>query len=126
MDSKLLIGFIGASIIGSISYNVAKKRGHSPYLWFSIGFLMGVLGLIALFIIPRKIPKETPPLPLLPSLDPIPLYYYLNGDRETIGPISHTALTEAFQSEQISHSTYIWNEHLTDWKKIDDFSPLNT
>lgn len=51
-------------IVGLICSFVAKSKGRNQYLWFTVGVLFSVLGLLVLFLLPslkkEKEPKTTP------------------------------------------------------------------
>jgi len=52
------------------------------------------------------------------NVDPIAekkLWYYLNTDSQSIGPMSFQAFYRSWKEGKISKEMYIWNETLTDW-----------
>ncbi|HSX25648.1 MAG TPA: DUF4339 domain-containing protein [Chlamydiales bacterium] len=112
----------GGIIIGALSAYLAYRRGKNPYLWFGLGFLFGIFGLLFLFFTPKK--KEVPvqeeaPLPTIqgPSNK---FWYYLDPAQQQQGPMSLDALTAAWREGKIELSTYVWHEDLTDWKPLQE------
>ena len=56
MHSVLVVFAIGF-IFGAIGAYIAEKKGRSHYEGFLLGFLFGLLGVIAEIFLPKK-PKE--------------------------------------------------------------------
>lgn len=122
---------IAATLLGAITAVFAHRRQRNPYKWFFIGFLFGMIGLLALFLFP---PKRRKPVVHLasekeeqsPSSLPViqgpsdKFWYYLDQARQQQGPMSHHALTSAFLQGKISLSTYVWNEDMADWKELQE------
>ena len=124
--------FICAIIFGLLTAYLSYKRKKDPYLWFLIGFFLGIVGLFAILYLPSrrksrrakkggiavKQPQERP-LPSLPGpLDKF--WYYLDPTHNQVGPMSHNAITKALHQGQISKTTYVWNEEMIEWKKLKD------
>ena len=117
---------LAALLFGAISAYLAHRRGRSPYKWFFIGFLFGILGLFAVFMAPPIKNKKaaaavTSPQQIQGKLLPAiqgpsdKFWYYLDPSHQQQGPMSHNALTSAFHQGKISLSTYVWNEEMADW-----------
>lgn len=112
--------------MGGISAFLAHKQGRNPLKWFAIGLLFGIVGLFAIFFIPRQKggpsqePVASPPLPEIGG-PADKFWYYLNSSHEQKGPISHNALTRAFRTKEIGENTYVWNEEMTEWKLLREF-----
>jgi hypothetical protein len=120
---------ISAILFGLIATYFAIRRKRNPYLWFVIGFFFGMIGLFAIFLSPSKkktasqknepSDKEVNPLPIFPGpLDKF--WYYLDPSHQQIGPMSHSAIEKALHQGLISQTTYVWNEDMSDWKKIEE------
>ncbi len=142
-----IIMIIICTIIGAICYRYSKQRGRNPYTWFAIGLLFGILGLIALFVMPPlnrphntkngKDPFIEPTTPTvinhhLETLDPShssKLWYYLDQENQQFGPMSIDALTKAWRDGKVHGATYVWNELMENWKRFEEVlkgpSPLN-
>ena len=113
----------GGILIGSLSAYLAYRRERNPYLWFGIGFLFGIFGILFLFFSPsrkkKEVPVEAAPLPTIqgPSNK---FWYYLDPAQQQQGPMSLDALTTAWREGKIDLSTYIWHEDLSDWKPLQE------
>jgi hypothetical protein len=117
-------------IMGVTTLYYAKKQGKNPFLWFSIGFIFGLIGLCFLFFAPRRKKsspqnKNSPPIEVQPApAFPLnSLWYYLDKQEIQQGPMSFQKLQETHKEGIIDMETYIWNETLSDWKKWNDLFP---
>ncbi len=119
----VLISSIG---FGLISAYLANRKGRNPYTWFTIGFIFGLLGVLALFILPQPRKKNIQPDQPIPSPQPFidgpsdRFWYYLDEARASQGPMSHNALTQAWQNGSIGSSTFVWHEELSTWKPLQE------
>lgn len=111
---------------GGLCAALAKRRGRRVALWFAIGFALGLIGLAVLAFLP--VPKTTP----APQKELGPAFvdkkieynwYYISPDKETIGPLSGTRFEELKRREVITESTYVWNESMSEWKKLAELLP---
>lgn len=122
MDQLLSPSTLFISVIfGMISCYMAHSRNKNPFLWFFIGFIFGIFGFFALFLAPKKkVLKNIPPPQPIPVLQgPVDkFWFYLDPDRQQIGPVSYNAITKAFEMGQISKTTYVWHQDLTEWKQL--------
>lgn len=116
--------FISALAFGFITAYLAYKRKQNLYLWFFFGFFFGIFGLLGIFFSPAKKKEKTPTqdktVKIIPTL-PGPFnkfWYYLDPTHQQIGPISHSAITKALHQGEISETTFVWNEEMSEWKKI--------
>lgn len=117
---------IASLAFGAISAYMAIRKGRNPYAWFTLGFIFGLLGVLAIFFLPQLRKKVF----LTPAAKPSPrpyidgpsdrFWYYLNEKRESQGPMSHNALTQAWQSGSIEASTFVWHEDLPTWKPLQE------
>jgi hypothetical protein len=117
---------IGLFLNGLLSAYLAHKQKKNIYLWFSIGFGFGLLGIMALFFLhQQKKPirkKGTNPIPLASIEGPKDkLWYYLDPTHNRKGPMSLEALTSEWRQGKVFSSTYVWNEELSDWKLLENF-----
>lgn len=117
---------ISSLAFGSISAWLASRKGRNPYAWFTAGFIFGLLGVLALFILPqprRKNLRTEQPAPApQPFIDGPSdrFWYYLDDNRASQGPMSHNALTQAWQKGSIGSSTFVWHEDLSTWKPLQE------
>lgn len=115
--------------MGLLAGYYAHERGRKQWVWFFIGLLLGILGLILLFLLPRIIQTRAfeSKKPLL--IDPPPpaqvskkFWYYLDAKDTQFGPMSFEALQAASKEGKISSQTYVWNEDLPDWQPFGEFN----
>lgn len=114
-------------IPGSLCAYGATKRGRRSFIWFAIGVVFGFLGLLALYLLPKK--QHSSPLKPSPYSFPTPderheLWHYLNKAAQAQGPMSTYALCSAWTKREIDASTYVWNEKMSDWKRVSDLPDL--
>ena len=119
---------IAACLIGGLSAYLSYRRGRNPYLWFFIGFLFGIFGIMAIFFAPLTKKKKGVASLQPTEIKPIPkiagpkdkFWYYLDPSNQQQGPMSHDALTLAWKEGRIVPTSYVWNEELTDWKPLQE------
>ncbi len=118
---------IGGAIMGLLTSYIAYRRGRNLYLWFAIGFLFGIFGVMGIFFATRNKKKEIPiasepvPVPQPIIVGPIDkFWYYLDPAHVQQGPMSHDALTSAWREGKITPNTYVWHEDLSDWKPLQE------
>jgi len=139
-----LITFVLWILIGMITSYFAKQRGRDPLIWFMIGMLLGLLGLILLFLLPNlesvggkdqkqvnEQPPSSEPLPIeWPTLEPASAienkeWFYLDAQRQTQGPISFRALKAAWGEGRLLGDSLVWSEGMDNWKKIQELAELS-
>ena len=123
------------AICGSICAYFAQKQGRSPRKWFFIGMLLGLFGLLILFLmrpyenwrLKRQKGKQTEKKEESPAIQslfthapPDILWYYLDLEHQQQGPMSLNALENDWKAEKLRPSTWIWNEQLPDWKPLSE------
>ncbi len=112
-------------LVGLLSAYLAVRRGRNPYFWFLIGFLFGLLGLIAIFVVTREKKSMKDPISVVPQpyIDGPNhcFWYYLDPEYRQLGPMSYQALTEAWQKGELTSSTLVWHEDLPNWKELQEF-----
>ncbi len=118
--------FLISFVMGALAYYLAKKRGKRPYLWFWCGFFFGLLGVLFLYFLPSKQKAQEAPAKALPDPFANKTWYYLDQDMKQLGPMSASALKEAWEDGLITTTTYLWNPELDDWKPLEDFLPKTT
>lgn len=132
--------------MGCVAAYFASKRNRNPVVWFFIGVLLGLIGVVLLFILPPvKIEKEgsgpknpsirhveyTSPLSHeetvtleVQPIAPEEMWYYLNEKHEQFGPVAFTKLRELYQGGTLSNFRYVWKEGMSDWKMIEELLDL--
>jgi len=114
---------ISAFLIGILSAYLAYRKGRNLYLWFFLGFVFGIFGILAIFFAPseKKKPLSTPiPVKPEPAIQgpKDKFWYYLDPVNEQHGPMSHDALTCALKDGKVTPSTFVWHEDLAEWKPL--------
>ncbi len=122
---EILVVIISWLLFGGASSYFARQRGRDPFAWFLIGMFLGILGLLLLFLLPPLAApvseveeKEVEEEPAVVEEMPYRLkaWYYLDQDRNQIGPASFNQLKKA----NIHADTLIWCEGMPEWKTIAD------
>lgn len=129
---ELIIVIISWILFGGAASYFAGQRGRDPFAWFFIGMLLGILGLLLLFLLPslstsQEVPKEiAEERPKEESWTGIRLkeWYYLDGAHQQVGPSPYSALRDMWISKKISDQTYVWCEGMEKWKKIGELPEL--
>ncbi len=123
-DSLLITSLLISLVCGLIARREAVRKNLNTKLGFCLGFFFGVLGLaIVFFLRPKKAPtsvkKIIPPKAPKKEIDAT-LWYYLDKEHKQIGPMSFMLLQDALEKSKINDSSYVWNEKMDDWKKIEE------
>ena len=102
--TNILVFFICWTTFGCLCSYFGTKRGRNPYIWFFIGFFLGIIGLAALFILPKITEEHSPKEPVKKELSneefqrkellnklsgqkkPLLLWYFLDKDHHQHGP----------------------------------------
>lgn len=122
-------------VFGALSAYFAKMRGKNPYLWFFLGMLFGIFGLLYLIFAPKvqaartsqraEAPEEkAKTIDITPPYDPKhneKFWYYLDPENKQYGPMSFDALYRLYKDAKISQQTYVWNESLEEWEPLSKF-----
>ncbi len=126
--------FIASALFGASCSYLAYKKQKNPYVWFAVGFCLGIFGLIFLFFQILAHPKQKISMTRQraekkkegeSSLHSLSSYsdmtwYYVDAKNQQMGPISHNLLKEKIQNGTISISSLVWNENLPEWKKLQE------
>lgn len=125
--------FLMGLAMGAISAYVAIRKKKNPITWFLVGFFFGIPGILFNFFLPlkkkasfqkptlQKFRKSTTKLPFDKPTDRR-LWYYLDQNHEQCGPMSLNALKEHWETKKIGRNTFVWNDELENWKKIEQLS----
>ncbi len=114
---------IGGFLFGALSAYLAHRKGRNLYLWFFVGFFFGIFGVLVIFFAPSD-KKKTASVPLPVTPEPAiqgpkdKFWYYLDPTHQQQGPMSHEALTSAWKNGQVTNSTFVWHEDLSEWKLL--------
>ncbi len=137
-------------IVGLISAYVAKRKGKNPLVWFAMGTLFSVLGLMILLMLPKNKDDEdkstlapvhsmssegglhaeeegfNEPSPSVKRIKPDPTlqwHYIFESDNivEVRGPMSIDELRKAVVNLKLPITTFIWCDEFPDWTPISEF-----
>jgi hypothetical protein len=122
-------------IFGAISAYLAKMRGKNPYLWFGLGMLFGLFGVLFLVFSPKTKKSNLSPqtqqakyqgetIDIDPPYDPKLnqfLWYFLDKDNGQHGPMSFDALHKEYRGFTVTGETFVWNETLANWQPLKNF-----
>lgn len=108
--------------LGGLSAYYAQERGRNPYAWFFIGLFFGLIGLIALFMLPPLSTSNENPKPTLQIVEKkeieIKEWYYVDENYQQQGPISLPALKALHASNAINNETLVWKEGMSNWESL--------
>ena len=137
-------------LAGATTAYCAIRQKRNPFIWFGIGVLIGPIPCLILFIglpilgrflIKRALGKVNRSQNKKPAHDPMTLditpsfdleiepsalkklWYFLDKENKTIGPISFQLFYQKWQEGRILASTHVWNETLSEWKLFKDVFP---
>lgn len=133
---EVVIVIISWLLFGGAASYFAGQRGRDPFAWFFIGMLLGILGLLLLFLLPTvtspeeaatkedsvEKPKELQEGNM--STFRLKEWYYLNDSREQKGPNPYSELKGMWNLKKITDQTYVWCEGMENWKKIAEIPEL--
>lgn len=127
-------------LLGWVTSYFAQQRGRDPMVWFLVGMFLGILGLLLLFILPvveepgssssSHDPEEGAMIMEEPAALPFPPFrtdldwYYIDQNHQQFGPVSFDLLKKSWDAGSSTVKTYVWNEEMSDWKKIGDLPEL--
>lgn len=122
-NNTVFLSLLCSSILhGLLCGYLAERRNCNPWVWFFIGMMCGICGLIALFVTTKKKPRILPvkdPIstPIDPKFYTIP-WYYVDNARTQQGPIEFSMLKKLIEENQISKEHFIWCEEWDNWKLL--------
>ena len=124
----ILLLIVCSTLHGYLCSYVAAKKGKNQRLWFMMGVLFGLLGLLMLALLPKKektletVEKEPPAdTPQFITACPTQIkkfWYYLDEKQTQCGPMSFDALTKAWEKGDLDTQTFVWNEEFDQWKRL--------
>lgn len=108
--------------LGFLCAFLAKKKGKSQLPWFFAGLVLGVFGIVLLYVLPQKGTKAKKGAKPLPQDEAwIKMWYYLEPKtREQKGPMEFPDLAKNWQKKALSDRTLIWGEGMKEWKKVEE------
>lgn len=113
--------------IGGLGAYIAERRGRRPLVWGVISVLIGLLGILLLFFLPKiqkKSIKESEPKPII-THDVPPRFrwkmiewYYLDKDHKQQGAVAFDILKDLWKQGIVQTETLIWSDGMKTWHKI--------
>lgn len=128
---ELLVVILSWLVFGGAASYFASQRGRDPFAWFMIGMLLGILGLLLLFLLPplesdkkeAVEPEEIAPVITEPA-ERLTDWFYLDKNRIQVGPVAFNALKRAWDDKEITIETLVWREGMGEWKKVAELPSL--
>jgi MFS family permease len=128
---QLLNIFLFGLFCGVLASYFATKRGRYPLGWFLIGFFLGAIGVLLLFVLPKveKSPSRPPQKSLYPHLAVrseawLKMWYYLDPTHKQQGPFEFPDLIKKWKEKGICETSYIWGEGMPQWRRLSDLPDL--
>ena len=131
---SLFLSIVFWALIGASTSYLASQRGRNPYAWFFVGILFGVLGTIALFVLPSLTPVEekekTTEVPMSEGSSNgknviSGEWFCLDTMRKQLGPMSVNDLKILWAEGKIDRNSYVWCGGMGDWQHIFEISDLH-
>lgn len=115
------------------SSKLAYKKNRDTQTWFILGLFFGIIALaIIYFLKPLKIIRNIQKKSNQSLANHFSIlktdnnyWYYLDNEKNQIGPMSLKKLYDIYLKEKISNYTYVWNDSMDTWKKLIDISSLS-
>lgn len=128
-------------LFGALNAWYANYKGRDPFIWFFLGILLGIVGLVILYFLPdlsantavnNDHPEPSPDKPMVELLPATPKilqpeqkeWYYLDRKNNQQGPVGIAAMTEEWHKGEIDQETYVWCESLDQWYRIKELPNL--
>lgn len=127
-------------LMGCATAYFANQRGRDPLVWFMLGMLLGLFGLLLLFLLPPVADEEGPAgeaeyallqkqegVPVIQSHDyMIKEWYYYDTSRQMQGPVRAETLKNLWSDGLLTEESYIWSEGMDNWTRIENIQNLYT
>jgi len=131
---EIYLPLIVSILFSYFSLRLAHKKGRDPWLWAVLGLLFGIWSIIILYFLPKRYQKKIYRVQkkkeVFLSLEEklfftlpenyLIFWYYLDENQNIQGSFSFNKLKDLWTEKKILSSTYVWNEKMTDWKRIKD------
>jgi hypothetical protein len=124
---KFFIIVIGWIFFGIVCSKIASIKNRNARYWFILGLFFGLVGLIIIYFLnPLKkkniySPNVINQISVSKSLPNDNNYwYYLDNNKNQIGPVSVKKIFDNYFEGKISDTTYVWNDTMKDWSLLKD------
>ncbi|MGK5595090.1 MAG: DUF4339 domain-containing protein [Parachlamydiaceae bacterium] len=138
---EILLTVILWIVMGGATSYFAAQRGRDPFAWFLVGMMLGLIGLIVLFLLPSLEEREedgheeemevtgeeselTPQTPSSNDGYWFRDWFYLNEKNQQFGPISFQVLKKTWLEGKVSRDTFVWSEGMETWQRVQDLPGL--
>lgn len=136
---EILLTVILWILMGTSNSYFAASRGRDPFAWFLIGMLLGVFGLLLLFLLPpvevseqekseefevEEFVEEEPSITASQSGYRFRDWFYLDEKQQQLGPFSFQSLRKNWELGKLKDGTFVWSEGMENWRKIQDLPGL--
>lgn len=137
---EILLTVILWVLMGGATSYFAAQRGRDPFAWFLVGMMLGLIGLIILFLLPPVEEKEEesheeefevtgeneliPEAPASSDNYRFRDWFYLDEKNQQSGPISFHMLRKVWLQGKVSRDTFVWSEGMESWQKVQDLPGL--
>lgn len=130
-NNTVFLSLLCSSILhGLLCGYLAERRRCNPWVWFFIGMMCGICGLIALFVTTKKKPRVMPVKETIAAtVDPkfySTAWYYVDNARNQQGPIDFSMLKKLIEENKISKEHFIWCEEWDNWKLLKEVSFIHS
>lgn len=126
---QLVLTLIIWVLFGMATAYVAQNKGRDPGVWFAIGMLLGVFGLILVYLLPPVAQESEEEIVL--KVEPLPReshadermkkpWFYLDASGNQQGPVPLTAILEMQAKGEITADTYLWCEGMPEWQQASE------
>ena len=127
--------------VGSATAYFAQQRGRDPLIWFMIGMLLGLMGLLLLFLLPpisdgedssdedeyKAQDEKAEIVPFVTSHDClIKDWYYYDINKQRHGPVRFDMIKNLWEDGVLHSDSYVWCEGMDKWIKIEEEQSLYT
>lgn len=141
------LAFIISLLFAGLCAHFAKKQGRDPVIWFLVGLVIGVFGLLILFLFPKKTAEEEAKSSTEvegdkeiegdPAFDSESYdiaheepqisnegiffqkeWYYFDQEKKQQGPVGISILRAYWKEEKIDKDTFVWSENMANWQKV--------
>ena len=114
---------------GFLCSYIAKRKARNPNLWFWLGILLGIVGVILILCLPKfpmkkQKPASKPKREEPKQLETPELWYYLDKTRLSKGPLTLKELQNIWKEEGCTEATYLWKEGMEGWKHLKELPAL--
>ena len=114
---------------GLLCSHLAKKRGKRQLPWFFIGLILGIFGVILVYVLPSKEiltkPKLQEPAQLNRNDAWMKMWYYQEPTSKLQkGPMEFPDLAKQWRKKALTDKTLIWGEGMSEWKRVNDLPDI--